>query len=812
MSLMSMLSLMPMLQARTRSRGQGLRAPRLALLIAMLLALTAAAPDSRAGGAVPSRVSAPSQNPIVVPAGAFAAKAESAGDPRIEARLLVAPAASQGATGEGGLRVGVLFDLDPGWHLYWRNPGETGLPTSLELSLDGVALDPVGWPAPTAFNESDGLFITYGYEDQLLLATEANPPKGPGALLRAEAHVLVCEAECIPADFILERRLGLGGAGLEDSSAQVTALFDAQAQLRPRVPEALGLALEVRYSKSPLRPGDRFAGAIAIHSCAWADENDCEPYRPATDAAAGVFFFPDLIEAVDIEVTGVRSDPLGEGTFLVDFTGQVHSVAGDDPGARIDRLGGVLALRAPDGALRHVEVSLPLPRALAASKGVVRDDSELGAAGGETRRGGGVLGAILLALLGGLVLNCMPCVLPVLAIKIFSVAEMSHKGQRALRMQGVAYAAGILGSMFLLATGVVALRALGHSVGWGFQFQSPLFLAVISLVLLAFALNLFGVFEILVDTASISSLGQAAVGHRRSFFEGLLAVVLATPCSAPFLGTAVGFAFAHDASVIFAIFLSVGAGLAAPFVLVCWVPAWSRWVPRSGAWMLQLRAGLGFALLGTMVWLLWIFGRTAGDERIVQLVGLMGVVSFSLWIYGLLQRAGRTRPAFWIGLGATAFAVVSVNAIAVRPEASASLAQAETAFATDPVWTVYEKARVEAALAQGRPALVVFTADWCITCKVNERLVLERERVRSELERGGFALFKADWTRRDEVIRRELARFGRAGVPLYLLYHPDAPEQPEILPEILTVDRTLQALRAVSRVARAAAVSPVTFP
>jgi len=376
----------------------------------------------------------------------------------------------------------------------------------------------------------------------------------------------------------------------------------------------------------------------------------------------------------------------------------------------------------------------------------------------------------------------------------------------------VAYAAGILGSMFLLATLVVALRALGHSVGWGFQFQSPLFLAAISLVLLAFALNLFGVFEILVDTSSVSRLGQGAVGHRRSFFEGLLAVVLATPCSAPFLGTAVGFAFAHDASVIFAIFLSVGAGLAAPFVLVCWVPAWSRWVPRSGAWMLQLRAGLGFALLGTGVWLLWIFGRTASDDGIVQLVGLMVVVSFALWVYGLLQRAGRTRPAFWIGLGATVCVVVSVNAIAVRPDASGSVGHAETALATDSVWTVYEKARVEAALAQGRPALVVFTADWCITCKVNERLVLERERVRSELERGGFALFKADWTRRDELIRRELARFGRAGVPLYLLYDPDAPEQPEILPEILTMDRTLQALRAVSRVERAAAVSPVTFP
>ncbi|MBW2417354.1 MAG: thioredoxin family protein [Deltaproteobacteria bacterium] len=797
----------------------------------VVLAVALLAPASAALGArqrdaeESSRESARGSGPIPVPVGAFAAAAESGGVARLEARLLVAPAPS-GAAAEEGLRVGVLFDLDPGWHLYWRNPGETGLPTSLKLTVDGSELGPVQWPAPTAFSESEGLFTTYGYEGEVLLATRVAMPRSGAGLLRAEAQVLVCEAECIPADFILERPLGPdlldahahADARTDAVAARVSALFDAQAQRRPSAPRALGLALEVRYSQSPLRAGERFTGAIAIHSCAWTDERGCEAYRPATQAAAGVFFFPDLIEAVDLEVTGVRSDPMGTGSFLVEFAGLVHPDAATGERPWVERLGGVLALRAPDGALRHVEVSLPLPRAPAGGAALASGERRLevvggaGTGAGTGAGGGGIVGAILLALLGGLVLNCMPCVLPVLAIKIFSIAEMSQVSRRELRKQGAAYAAGILGSMFLLAAVVVALRALGQSVGWGFQFQSPLFVAAICLVVLAFALNLFGVFEIFVNAAALSSLGQEAVGHRRSFFEGLLAVVLATPCSAPFLGTAVGFAFAHDAPVIFAIFLSIGAGLAAPFVLVSWVPAWSKWVPRSGSWMLKLRAGLGFALLGTLVWLLWIFGQSGGVDGVVRLMALLVAVSSSLWIYGLLQRSGRARPALWVGIAAIAFAALGVNVIALRSTASAVAPEEAAERVEDSAWATYDRAALEAALAQGRPALVVFTADWCITCKVNERLVLEREPLRSELERGGFALFKADWTRRDELIRRELARFGKAGVPLYLVYDPESPGQPEILPEILTLDRTLAALRAVSRVEEAASVSVVTFP
>ncbi len=388
------------------------------------------------------------------------------------------------------------------------------------------------------------------------------------------------------------------------------------------------------------------------------------------------------------------------------------------------------------------------------------------------------------AFAGGLILNLMPCVLPVLAIKVFSVADLAHRNRREVLSHGVAYSAGILATMSLLAGVVIALRSAGHSVGWGFQFQEPLFVVFVCTVVVVFALNLLGVFEIHFDPGRLANVGVETAGARRSFFEGLLAVVLATPCSAPFLGTAVGFAFSSSPIQIVAVFLAIGAGLAAPFALVTAIPAWSHVIPRPGPWMVTLRAGLGFLLLGSAVWLVWVIGRSAGLNAVTNVLAFLLFVSFGFWVYGNLPA---NRPV-WVPAGMAAALV----AVALLWANGTAFEQAPELRPEEGFGAVYDPSAIEAELDAGRSVFAYFTADWCITCKVNERRVLSRPEVREKLERLGVAVFRGDWTRRDETIRQELARYGKAGVPVYVVRHPGA--EAIVLPELLSIERLFAAL------------------
>jgi thiol:disulfide interchange protein DsbD len=418
------------------------------------------------------------------------------------------------------------------------------------------------------------------------------------------------------------------------------------------------------------------------------------------------------------------------------------------------------------------------------------------AAGAASAAGTDALGlaqALALAVLGGLLLNLMPCVLPVLAFKAVATAELAHRRRDEALAHGLAYSMGVLASMGALAGVVVALRAAGTAVGWGFQFQEPLFLATLASVLVIFAINLFGVFEIGVDTGRLAALGAQAAGSRRSFFDGLLAVVLATPCSAPFLGTAVGFAFAGRPLVICAVFLAIGVGLALPFAAIAAYPGLVRWLPRSGPWMPNLRVGLGFSLLATVVWLLWIVGRGAGADAMASLLAWLLALGFATWLFAALRRSS----AFSLHAGGVLAIVLLLVAGAgfVSVERAAPAPQATARGSARP----YQAAAVEDERRAGRPVFVYFTADWCLTCKVNERVVLADDEVEGALARAGFAVFEADWTRRDESIRAELARFGRSGVPLYLLFPAAADAPPMRLPELLTKARFLEALHDVAR-------------
>ncbi len=761
-------------------------AGRVALACLLLLLLVPGAFAAAADDALPG-----------VPESARAEGAVSEGQARLRAQLLIDPAGSTHET----IAAGVLFDLDPGWHMYWLNSGDTGLPTKIDWKVDAGHAGPLRWPAPTAYSEADGLFVTYGYGEQVLLTSEldVSEPTDSARSVEAKVRVLACKTECIPSQFTLRRSID-DALVVGPEVAPIHALFSRYAARIPGPSRDAGLEIEALYSQSGLRPGDAFTAAIAVHDC--MGEGPCTPLRPRDE---GVSFFQTSTESVHLTPTGHVAPGDSSEPWLLRFDGRTEEdIATDQPA----RLRGVLALIDEAGAPRAVEVDLPLPLVAAGTSITALGEHWMPATPAAAIPSVGLLEAILFALIGGLILNLMPCVLPVLAIKVFAVAEMAGRERREVLADGLAYTFGILASMGGLAAVVLALRGVGAQVGWGFQFQSPLFIAAIASVLVAFALNLFGVYEISVNVGGAASVGQSGSSARRSFFEGLLAVVLATPCSAPFLGTAVGFAFAGSPVTIVAIFLSIGFGLAFPYLLITWVPAWSRFVPRSGAWMLKLRAGLGFALLATVVWLLYIAGGLAGTLGMTALLGLLVGVGFALWLFGLAQAS----PRRWLGVAALAGVLATLGfgmnvvqtASALQMHTGDGGAAASASGSEDSArWAKWDPTRIDASLEAGRPVLVVFSAEWCITCKVNEGVVLRSARVEAEFARMNVEVMKADWTRRDETIRAELARYGRAGVPMYLLYHPSAPDDPVLLPELLSVDLVIDALRGPVNVARA---------
>jgi thiol:disulfide interchange protein/DsbC/DsbD-like thiol-disulfide interchange protein len=700
--------------------------------------------------------------PIPVPPTAVAVSGSDAVKPRVEVRLLIDPTPAPGRVA----RVGALFRMDPGWHVYWRNPGDSGLPTRVRWQVDGAELGPLAWPAPQVFRDEELAESSYGYSDAVLLASDLvrlAPPGGPRAV-RVEADFLVCKDQCIPGRVSLSRDLdrALAGGSSPELARRTHALFERFAERVPRPASALGVAVGLHDVQLGARAGEPVSARLTVHPCG------VDSLAAADCAVESAAFIPEASPV--LALSDATSGPPSPGAHALTLPVEGKSLA-DRPNAA--RVTGVLELRESGGGARFVALDLPL------------------AAPTESQAAGPSLGAALaLALLGGLILNGMPCVLPVLALKVFALADLGRQSRRETVAHAVGYFAGIELTLLALALAVVALRSAGTYVGWGFQFQEPRFALGMTLLLVGFALNLFGVFEI-GTPSSLASVGQNATGVARSFFDGLLAVVLATPCTAPFLGTAVGFAFAGSAATIVGIFLAIGFGLAVPVCLVALAPVTARLMPRSGPWMGKLRAGLGFALLASAVWTLSVFGRTAGADALSGALALCLALGLATWLYGLHQTVERSGRGLLLASAIAALALFVWRPIWSAQAAAPELARAQAASG----WRAFDPEAVEAELRGGRPVFIDFTAAWCLTCALNEHRVLADARVQAELARGGFALFKADWTLRDEGIRKQLARFGRAGVPMYLVYHPEAPAAPRVLSELLTIDALLQALQ-----------------
>ena len=703
---------------------------------------------------------------------AGAAVAQPAAGPqrteRIEAELVTMSAwAAPGSTAV----VAVKQTIQPGWHTYWRNPGDSGGATSLAWTVPtGVKPGEIVWPLPQRQRLS-GL-MNYGYEGEVYLPVPVEIPAtaraGTVLPLTVKALFLVCSAEmCVPDELTLrlDLRVREGGAALD-----------------PRHGAAITQVLETAPRPAGIEARVSLEDGVLVLSAAGGPLAGRDP-GPS-------YFFPFEGGVIDHPAaqTGrwgpqgltLRLQP-GGATTANGLTGPVAGVLSTAQGA--------------------FEISAAAGAALAGTSGsgtlAAAPDGVPGGAGAPVGKTGMAVfaQALLFAVLGGLILNLMPCVFPILAMKAAALAASAHDAGHA-RRDGLAFMAGVLTTFLLLAAVLLALRAGGQAIGWGFQLQSPPVTAGLALLMLGVALNLSGVFQIGAGLQGAGSGPLARLpGGLGAFFTGALAVVVAAPCTAPFMAFALGAALVMPWPMALAVFLGLGLGLALPFTAVSLTPGLLTKLPRPGPWMERLKGLLAFPMYATALWLAWVFSRQTGAEALGLLFVAGLLVALGAWLIGSGQ-AGRMEGRS--GLAAIAAGVAALllagGALVMAARVPVSeVGDAVTAPGAGPASAPWSSAAVEAALAQGRPVLVNFTADWCVTCKINERTSLTSAGVKAALERTSAVYLVGDWTRRDDAITAELQRHGRSGVPLYLLYAPGSPE-PRILPQLLTEGVVVEAL------------------
>jgi suppressor for copper-sensitivity B len=650
-----------------------------------------------------------------------------------QGRVRLVAAAPQ-AGDEARLRLGLEFRLAPHWKIYWRSPGDAGYPPRLDWSgstnLAAVEMD---WPAPQRFSVL-GL-ETIGYTDAVVfpIAAKREHP-GQASRLHLALSYLTCDDICIPYDAIFDLTVP-AGATSGNNFAALIARYEA------RIP-AKGGSTGFKLDSATIAAGRQPELALRIAATPALAAPDA-----FIEAPAGVVFGKPL--------PGAREED-GASVLRLPIFGDKNAVA------RL--VGEPLTVTLVDGA-RAFEARVT-PAAGPPSGGALSL----------------LLGILPLALLGGLVLNLMPCVLPVLSIKLLSVIEQGGRSRRALRLGFLATALGIMLSFLALAGAMAAFKAAGVAVGWGVQFQEPLFLVAMVALLTLFAANLWGFFEVRLP-AWLG--GIAARGDATSFAGnvaiGAFATLLATPCSAPFLGTAVGFALAAGPLEIVAVFLALSLGLAAPYLLVALVPHLARFLPRPGRWMLVLRRAMGVALALTALWLVSVLVAQIGNTAALAVGLLMLATAASLQ----LLRAPLMRRVVPAGLLLGAFLVPTV------------LASPPGAAQPDALWQPFDRAELERAVGAGKLVFVDVTADWCLTCKVNKELVIEQPEVRTRLAAPGIIAMRADWTRPSDTIAAYLKSFGRYGIPFNAVYGPGAPRG-IALSEVLTPAAVLDALAAAA--------------
>ncbi len=656
--------------------------------------------------------------------------------------------------------------MEPGWHTYWRNPGDSGEPTAVTWTL------PAGWTAgdlqwPTPKTLPIGPLMDYGYEGEVLLPVDLTAPTtarpGDTVIVTGHAQFLVCKEVCVPADATVTLNLPVTAeAGAPD----------------PQWGGKIAATLAALPRPGPLRAALTLGGGTLRLSVVGAPVKGGD--FPAT------YFFP--YDGTVIDAAKAQTIDRGPEGLTLSLTPGSAFKSGAAPKA----ISGVLSLGG-----KAYEVTAPVGPALTGAGGLGPPAPPTTLA----QRVGKLGLALVSALLGGLILNLMPCVFPVLSMKAASLTRHAHE-PAAARIQGLAFLAGVILTFLILAGVLIAARAAGETIGWGFQLQSPLVLGGFALVMLLVGLNLSGLFEV---GASVQSLaGEADVAHADSpigaLFTGALAVAVAAPCTAPFMAPAIGYALTQGPIVALSIFAALGLGLGLPFTALAFAPGLLARLPRPGAWMETLRRLLAFPMYATAAWLAWVFSQQVGDQQAGNL-GLAGILAAAVliaaaaWSYGHAQTAAIAGRRSWLF---TALAVLALaGGLAALWVAAAQPAPAThgapTASKDELPSQPYSPDRLAALRAAGKPVFVNFTAAWCITCQVNDRVALSSSHIRDVFAAKGVAYLVGDWTNRNADIAKALAEQGRAGVPLYLVY-PAGGGDPAVLPQILTEDVVLAAL------------------
>lgn len=643
--------------------------------------------------------------------------------------------------------VGLRLRMAPGWHTYWEYAGDAGIPTRLDWTLpEGFGAGPIAWPIPKAKLEPGDIQV-YGYSGEVLLMVAIQPPVGlePGTdvTLSAKASWLVCEEICIPGDANLTITLPVAASANTANAAE----FE---HWKSQLPSAEAPPFEIAWS----RAGGAILGTVA---------------DVPTVANLRFFPLPEANQSVGHPVVQGPDD--GVFTIRVDATAPLR---------------GVVAVT-EDGQDRAWYV---------VTTGVGTGESAAEATGPGFPP---LWQALLYGFLGGIILNLMPCVLPVISLKIFGFIRQAGEDPRQILLHGLTFSAGIFLWFLGLGAVIVALKLSGSEVTWAFQFQNPTFILVIAAIVFVFALNLCGVFELTLPGKTVGALSDMSgrEGYSGSFFQGVFATLLATPCTGPFLGTALGFAFSQPSAVVMAMFGSIALGMASPYLLLSARPGWMKFLPKPGAWMEKLKQFMAFPLFATLLWLLSILGGQKGLDGIIWASAFLLSLGLAVWIYGAFCGPMSSHRGRLIAIALALISAIGGGWLFIG--GGFAQAQAPTAGASGPArdgiqWQPFTQAYVDELLANGEPVFIDFTADWCITCKFNERTAINVPAVRAKIEEMGIVPIKADWTNSNPEITAALKEFGRVGVPFYVIYPAGRPDEPLTLPELLTESIVLDAL------------------
>jgi thiol:disulfide interchange protein DsbD len=679
--------------------------------------------------------------------------------------LLSADTAKPGDT----IWAGVDLKMELGWHTYWKNPGDAGMATEIKWQLPpGVTAGEIQWPLPKKLPPIE--VTTYGYEDEVMLIVPLTLATNLAAApvdLKANVSWLECKDVCIPANQDAEAKLNISSETKTSTDAAVIESWKKQ------VPQTNTVYCLRAWWEKPASDDTRpliLQGFQISEQFIPIDHFD---------------FFPNAVD--NFEVQAATEEISKSSGFSLRKI--VKKYSGDWP----TEISGVLVTVA-HGQQQGVETKFSIADQTPAGETISSSENSSALPSQPLWQ------MLLYAFIGGLILNIMPCVLPVIALKILGFVNEAKSSPRRVRALGGIYAVGVLFSFLVLAAIVIGVEAAGHQAGWGMQFGSPIFIVCLTTLVTLVALNLFGVFEVTLGGSALDAAGNLASRHGVSgaFFNGVLATTLATPCTAPFLAPALGFAFSQSAATIILIFLTVGLGLASPYVLLSWNPAWLKFLPKPGAWMEKFKIAMGFPMLATVVWLFNIAADSYG-KNVLWLGVFLVIVAFAAWIFGEFVQRGRTHK--------TAAAIISLILLGggyvfalekeldwrtAMPETDTAGSLKESAYGID--WQRWSPEAVAQVHAAGKPVLVDFTADWCLTCQVNKKTSIEIPSVRQKLKDINAVAFVGDYTRTPDNITTELNRYHRAGVPLVLVYPKNPDAQPMVLPEVLTPGIVLDAL------------------